>query len=901
MSIGMRRKTPTSAMIFAGAFAASAPADDLPVTVSLSSNASRPRSVALQWSAAPTATDLLPGQSGVFQRPGPAFFGTPDEMVEYQPDQPRWTNAAVCSASDGAYVADVAPGGSAISPQCVHGGYLIGRGNDMRLYRSADGVNWERVSNQPLSFVFSLSSGTLLGTLQTPDNYEQFWRSTDDGATWASAAWSGDGAACIWPNQNAYLGPWGFHQAANGTIIAVEYEIPDGGRFIYRSADDGKTWTIVHDEYQTTQISHYHTVTKHEGLDRWIAATGDGHDLHHIVASDDDGLTWYNYTAPHEVFAQPMALLDYGDPERLLFGSDLHWQVGELNVSDGPDRARMRSVLTNWNAEPGRGFCFNLFEHDGVYYACQFDNVPGNPHPVISVSRDRRHWAVYHRFTEGELGVFRYCGFIDGKLHLAIEQTGWLRHFAIQPADIAVRPALVVSPANTNLLDTPPACSGEATDGWLNFSDELVPGTGDRGLLESSTAASHHGDASLHYTRDDGGTMWLWSPSVVAPPDSVVRARLWIRGDCESCWLRFRWNYSDVGSAVHFSPNPFAWQEVVSGPIRASSPTYDLHSSLTCTSRNHSVLDVYVDSIQIEAGPSSPWQLGGVPRPAESWSGLLPAGSWTHIFTIQPEALSEYLFDDERLDICSYVTAAGDRATLSFDPLDRRFKLRAVSAVRAEPILETKPQRFQRQAQIRFAVRNTQRGLTFSVANGQPLERAGPSPTIPFSTAESTWRPADAFLMPATWLDSIVIATELSDANLALATSPPVLPSDWQPSAVRIERRPPGGTWQTLVELPATPAQFTDHAGLPGETWEYRAIAAKQEWWSAPSPTIAATFALRGDVNGDGFVDLSDLTDFLSTFGRTSVDPNFQIDADFNADNSVDLTDLTLLLTAFGS
>jgi hypothetical protein len=398
--------------------------------------------------------------------------------------------------------------------------------------------------------------------------------------------------------------------------------------------------------------------------------------------------------------------------------------------------------------------------------------------------------------------------------------------------------------------------------------------------------------------------MILWSPSVAAPSEGVVRARAWVRGDCASCWLRFRYNFADVGLSVHFSPNPDGWQEIVTGPLGLWGPLHELRASLTCTSRNNSVLDVFVDSIQIEAGPTTPWHPGPAPRAGESVSAPLPAGPWTHILTLQPEAFSDYVYDDEQFLIGSYTTAAGDAATLFFGPLDRRFKLRTQRVGHPPQYLETPPQRFQRLAQFRIAVRSAPEGMRLAILNGQPLAHASTATPAIFPDSAVTWTTGGAagqHLMPAIWLDSSVIPAALSDEDLQKALFPPQLPANWQAESITIERRPPGGTWQTLVVLPASPAEFTDPTGLPGETWEYRAIGENHEWWSAPSAPIVVTRARAGDLNGDNVVDLSDLAAFLAAFGLTQNEPGFTIDADFTGDDIIDLADLALLLTEFGT
>lgn len=59
--------------------------------------------------------------------------------------------------------------------------------------------------------------------------------------------------------------------------------------------------------------------------------------------------------------------------------------------------------------------------------------------------------------------------------------------------------------------------------------------------------------------------------------------------------------------------------------------------------------------------------------------------------------------------------------------------------------------------------------------------------------------------------------------------------------------------------------------------------------------------ACVADVNGDGAVDLADLTSELSGFGFAFPDPGFDPAFDLNSDNSVDLSDMTLFLAAFGA
>jgi chitodextrinase len=96
---------------------------------------------------------------------------------------------------------------------------------------------------------------------------------------------------------------------------------------------------------------------------------------------------------------------------------------------------------------------------------------------------------------------------------------------------------------------------------------------------------------------------------------------------------------------------------------------------------------------------------------------------------------------------------------------------------------------------------------------------------------------------------------------------------------------------------------FTDPAAAPSTTYNYtvraRDLANNTSAASAvlAVTTLAGTSANKGDVNGSGKVDLTDLSILLAHWGMTGV-PVSQ--GDVNGSGKVDLTDLSILLSNWG-
>jgi hypothetical protein len=106
------------------------------------------------------------------------------------------------------------------------------------------------------------------------------------------------------------------------------------------------------------------------------------------------------------------------------------------------------------------------------------------------------------------------------------------------------------------------------------------------------------------------------------------------------------------------------------------------------------------------------------------------------------------------------------------------------------------------------------------------------------------------------------------------------------------------GTWYGIFR--ANDNNLGDGWVVPAEGWSVMAYAGSESMGgSYPDSTFDAAYQtpLSGDANGDGTVDINDLTIVLAHYGQTGA---AWAQGEFTGDGTVDINDLTIVLAHYG-
>lgn len=661
--------------------------------------------------------NILYGKNS-YHRGSVAFLGG----QQYDPNMQRQVNGLIVSASDGELVTGGGVDGKNVQVWCVLDGFLYGTEGNVgagRLCKSSDGIHWIRTNaTNSFSLLFRTPGGALLGWNVTT---KKLYRSADGGGSFTEVTPQADNAF----SPTAVLSArWSLASNPNGTMLLCEYGPSSllGGRYIFRSTDDGVTWVRCFDGTAITsnsanQLYHWHTVCYHQKAGRWIAACGDTMNRRAIVYSDDDGLTWSILRAPTTLHDQPIALIDYGDSTKLLAGTDGVFSLATLDVVTGEIVHKFTGVQHTANSY----YFFDLQKILGLYYAFHASTLSSVNTISIFVSPDMETWVPYHRFDVGETINAAYCaGYLNGKIHCRTISDATLinKHLRISPAKLMSAQGILHSPASTNLLSASDSSLETDMGGWSKPAAWQA---------SRSNGSALHGSFSYQVNIPPGSSTnaIMMNTDLPLQEGKTYIGMAAVRGD--ECFVDFKFYKSTSPTGYKGGSRYYGidseWQMIYTAPY--TIPTgegdfYRLHITVTPGSLSRTV---YVDCVGVFEVPFVPWQLGGTPQVADALSQTITIDNeFTDIFAVQTLWVSEYYRAPSPLVIKTWALDDDNKIDVLFDPSDSKFKLRRIVNGTAEITAESVPQYWHGNACLKFLLRVSASECNLTIQNGRTTE-----------------------------------------------------------------------------------------------------------------------------------------------------------------------------------
>ncbi len=445
------------------------------------------------------------------------------------------------------------------------------------------------------------------------------------------------------------------------------------GRKLYRSEDGGATWAIVKDVQDAelddpATTAHFHTVGYHAATGTFLVSMGDmgvnNRSNRRFYKSTDDGRTWTCWLP--QAGMQPMQIMDYGHPSRVLCGSDMYGGGYWLDLNTEYAFPLLYNRLTQ--THNGQGYVWVIKKCNDVIYAFQYDNSASSPRwPKVWVSPDGQTWGTYYQFSLSthQRGVRYISGSAQGYLHITMDD---LRNFKLREAVVARRPCALVLPQFKNLLDTDTKShfvqdESAWTSGGQNTSMTRAPG-GLFGEYELRMKTEDRNLASYGYLMTA-----LKQASLKLNGRNYI-GHIWVKGMLgDKSGYASMIGSSGVGTPAFFwTRNPDQWIDVLTMPDTLSPQGHENEDGR---------ISIWVGTPEFPANPNFPFVIalggatigthpthfvpGGTPRPPRQriypkWVGP----QWTSFLAFFPEAGYLHLKDYYDRWSSSVIYDAGD-------------------------------------------------------------------------------------------------------------------------------------------------------------------------------------------------------------------------------------------------
>lgn len=652
-----------------------------------------------------------------FERSSAAFWNG----ESYDSNQKRLQELAIVSASNGVLISD-SIGGNPVLAYIVMDDVLYGVvGTFGRACKKVSGgSNWEYTNaTQNFSFLSKTSKGTIIGV---NNEAKKLYRSIDKGDTFIETTPTGENAlsATVF-----FDSKWSLAEGENGTLLLAEYGPSQlyGGRYIFRSVDDGQTWVRCYDgaliaPSDGNRLYHWHTVGYHSVTKRWIACCGDNIERRAIVYSDDDGLTWGVLAGPTTLHSQPIKLLDYGDSTKLLYGDDGVYTLGLLDVMTG----EIQSLYIGVDRHASAFYVFDLAKVGSVYYAPTSTTNSLYKTTTILVSDDIVNWTPYHQFVPADNVMQpRFVGVFGGKIQVrTLGESSSTKRLSISPARIAKNTGTVVSPVATNLLNANDSSMEGGIENWIGKNATII---------SRSTNEALHGNYSCKVIvpPNVAGTAIYCNCNLSLTAGKKYFGMFAVKGDAALLIPRIYYRSSDGSVQGYRSTEVYYdvgknWKYIYTEPftiLEGEESYYRFYLSAITGSPGATF---YIDCAGIFEMPFKPWYIGGMTQSADVLKEDVSVGKvWSDVFAIHTLVPSLY-YDGADKQVIKTWSKDNNKIELSYVPSAGTFRLcRTVDGVELPESL-SEAQAWNQNGCIKFCLRVSGNECNLTIQNGRIAE-----------------------------------------------------------------------------------------------------------------------------------------------------------------------------------